>query len=99
MKLTVTDMFSLNRTPFMQTLPATAVIREVGLRDGLQSIQTILPTAQKIEWLTKAYGAGQRLIEVCSFAPPQINAATGRYVGSPGVCQNTTWVIGLSAGA
>jgi hydroxymethylglutaryl-CoA lyase len=72
MKLTVTDMFSLNRTPFMQTLPATAVIREVGLRDGLQSIQTILPTAQKIEWLTKAYAAGQREIEVGLFAPPKL---------------------------
>ncbi len=56
----------------MQILPATAVIREVGLRDGLQSIQTILTTAQKIEWLNKAYAAGQREIEVGSFVPPKL---------------------------
>ena len=56
----------------MTTLPAAAVIREVGLRDGLQSIQTILPTAQKIEWITQAYAAGQREIEVGSFVPPKL---------------------------
>lgn len=56
----------------MPTLPATAVVREVGLRDGLQSIQTILTTAQKTEWLTKAYAAGQREIEVGSFVPSKL---------------------------
>ncbi len=56
----------------MSTLPATAIVREVGLRDGLQSIQTILPTAQKIEWITRAYAAGQREIEVGSFVPPKL---------------------------
>ena len=56
----------------MPTLPATAIVREVGLRDGLQSIQTILPTAQKIEWIKQAYAAGQREIEVGSFVPPKL---------------------------
>jgi hydroxymethylglutaryl-CoA lyase len=56
----------------MTSLPTTAVVREVGLRDGLQSIQTILPTAQKIEWLKQAYAAGQREIEVGSFVPPKL---------------------------
>ena len=56
----------------MSTLPATAIVREVGLRDGLQSIQTILPTAQKIEWIKQAYAAGQREIEVGSFVPPKL---------------------------
>lgn len=56
----------------MSSLPVSAVIREVGLRDGLQSIQTILPTAQKIEWLTEAYVAGQREIEVGSFVPAKL---------------------------
>ena len=56
----------------MSTLPATAIVREVGLRDGLQSIQTILPTAQKIEWIQQAYAAGQREIEVGSFVPPKL---------------------------
>jgi hydroxymethylglutaryl-CoA lyase len=59
------------------------VVREVGLRDGLQSIQRVLPTAQKIEWITDAYAAGQREIEVGSFVParllPQL-ADTGELV-------------------
>lgn len=57
------------RTP---ALPARAILREVGLRDGLQSIQTLLPTAQKIEWVRAAHAAGQREIEVGSFVPPRL---------------------------
>lgn len=56
----------------MHSLPPQAVIREVGLRDGLQSIQTVLPTQRKCEWITKAYAAGQREIEVGSFVPPKL---------------------------
>ena len=48
------------------------VIREVGLRDGLQSIKTILPTERKLEWIRDAYAAGQREIEVGSFVPAQL---------------------------
>jgi hydroxymethylglutaryl-CoA lyase len=46
-----------------------AIIREVGLRDGLQSITRVVPTAQKLEWIRDAYVAGQREIEVGSFVP------------------------------
>lgn len=56
----------------MLTLPPTAIIREVGLRDGLQSIQTLLPTAQKMAWIRQAHAAGQREIEVGSFVPPKL---------------------------
>ena len=56
----------------MASFPVTAVIREVGLRDGLQSIQTILPTAHKCEWIADAYAAGQREIEVGSFVPAKL---------------------------
>ena len=56
----------------MAHFPLSAVIREVGLRDGLQSIQTILPTARKIEWIERAYACGQREIEVGSFVPPRL---------------------------
>jgi hydroxymethylglutaryl-CoA lyase len=52
--------------------PKSAVIREVGLRDGLQAIQRILPTAQKIEWIRDAHAAGQREIEVGSFVPARL---------------------------
>lgn len=47
-------------------------IREVGLRDGLQSIQTIVPTEHKLEWISAAYDAGQREIEVGSFVPARL---------------------------
>jgi hydroxymethylglutaryl-CoA lyase len=56
----------------MTSLPKQAVIREVGLRDGLQSIQTVLPTALKCEWVSAAYAAGQREIEVGSFVPARL---------------------------
>lgn len=56
----------------MAALPARAVVREVGLRDGLQSIRTILPTERKKEWLRDAVAAGQREIEVGSFVPPKL---------------------------
>ncbi|WOP16684.1 hydroxymethylglutaryl-CoA lyase [Ottowia sp. SB7-C50] len=51
------------------TLPARAVIREVGLRDGLQAIARTLPTAHKMDWLRAAHAAGLREIEVGSFVP------------------------------
>jgi hydroxymethylglutaryl-CoA lyase len=56
----------------MASLPQRAVIREVGLRDGLQSIRTILPTEKKREWIRDAVAAGQREIEVGSFVPPKL---------------------------
>ena len=55
-------------TPF----PTHVVVREVGLRDGLQSIATILPTELKIEWIREAHAAGEREIEVGSFVPARL---------------------------
>jgi hydroxymethylglutaryl-CoA lyase len=49
-----------------------AHVREVGLRDGLQSIAEILPTEQKIAWLEAEHAAGVREIEVSSFVPPKL---------------------------
>src|SRR5580693_10033626 len=48
------------------------ILREVGMRDGLQSIATIMPTATKIAWLDAEYAAGVREIEVSSFVPPKL---------------------------
>lgn len=56
----------------MAVLPPRAVIREVGLRDGLQSIRTVMPTERKKEWLRDAVAAGQREVEVGSFVPPKL---------------------------
>ena len=51
---------------------AGVVIREVGLRDGLQSLASLLPTAHKTAWIAAAYAAGQREIEVGSFVPARL---------------------------
>ena len=56
----------------MKTEARNAIVREVGLRDGLQSISRVLPTPQKIEWIRDAYAAGQREIEVGSFVPARL---------------------------
>ena len=53
-------------------LPPSAAVREVGLRDGLQSIARTLPTTQKLEWIRAAHAAGQREIEVGSFVPARL---------------------------
>ena len=52
--------------------PDAIQIREVGLRDGLQSIARTLPTDHKIAWLRGAHAAGLREIEVGSFVPPRL---------------------------
>ncbi|MEO8304380.1 MAG: hydroxymethylglutaryl-CoA lyase [Betaproteobacteria bacterium] len=52
--------------------PSPVIVREVGLRDGLQSIARVLPTAQKREWIRDAFDAGQREIEVGSFVPARL---------------------------
>jgi hydroxymethylglutaryl-CoA lyase len=56
----------------MNAAPRIVIVREVGLRDGLQSIARVLPTAQKLEWIRDAYAAGQREIEVGSFVPARL---------------------------
>jgi len=48
------------------------VVREVGLRDGLQSLARTVPTEYKLEWLRAAHAAGLREIEVGSFVPARL---------------------------
>src|SRR5690606_2040528 len=52
--------------------PRRAILREVGLRDGLQSIARIVPTGLKRQWIDAAHAAGQREIEVGSFVPARL---------------------------
>lgn len=47
-------------------------IREVGPRDGLQLVSTILTTAQKLEWCRRAAAAGIAEVEVTSFVPASV---------------------------
>jgi hydroxymethylglutaryl-CoA lyase len=71
-KLRANNKFWRQALDTMPSLPGRAIIREVGLRDGLQSIARTLPTAQKMEWIRAAYAAGLREIEVGSFVPARL---------------------------
>ena len=55
-------------------------ISEVGPRDGLQSIKSVMPTEKKFQWLEALYASGLEEIEVGSFVPahllPQMADAT-----------------------
>lgn len=53
-------------------MSAAVLISEVGPRDGLQSIHTVMPTAHKVAWMEALYQAGLREIEVCSFVPARL---------------------------
>ena len=53
--------------------PAPEVlISEVGPRDGLQSVQAVMPTARKCAWIDALAAAGVREIEVASFVPARL---------------------------
>ncbi len=48
------------------------LVSEVGPRDGLQSIDSIMPTPIKMAWIVAQADAGVREIEVGSFVPPTL---------------------------
>lgn len=52
--------------------PIDILVSEVGPRDGLQSVSSIMPTAAKKAWVTAAADAGLREIEVGSFVPAKL---------------------------
>lgn len=56
----------------MPDATAPVTLRDVGLRDGLQILARVVPTAHKLEWLQAAYDAGLRELEVGSFVPPRL---------------------------
>jgi hydroxymethylglutaryl-CoA lyase len=45
---------------------------EVGLRDGLQMLNRVLPTHDKIAWINAEHACGVRRFEVASFVPPKL---------------------------
>jgi hydroxymethylglutaryl-CoA lyase len=47
-------------------------ISEVGPRDGLQSVEATMPTADKCRWIAALAASGLREIEVGSFVPPKL---------------------------
>ena len=50
----------------------TVLISEVGPRDGLQSVNACMPTADKLRWISALHAAGLREIEVGSFVPARL---------------------------
>ena len=48
------------------------LVSEVGPRDGLQSIERVMPLEAKKRWIAAEAAAGVREIEVGSFVPPRL---------------------------
>lgn len=48
------------------------LISEVGPRDGLQSVAAVMPTPDKLRWISALHAAGLREIEVASFVPAKL---------------------------
>jgi hydroxymethylglutaryl-CoA lyase len=56
----------------MISYPREVIIEEQGLRDGLQSEKTIVPTAKKLELINAVVAAGVRRVQVTSFVHPKL---------------------------
>lgn len=50
------------------------IVRDVGPRDGLQLVKTVVPTETKLAWIEADIAAGVPEIECCSFVPPHVIA-------------------------
>src|SRR5262245_52010753 len=61
----------MSGTPF-DGLPKTVRIRDVTLRDGLQSVPTVLPTSSKLELYQALVDAGVRELQITSFVNPAL---------------------------
>lgn len=48
------------------------ILEEQGLRDGLQTLKTLIPTEKKLEWVDRLVAAGLRRIQVASFVHPRL---------------------------
>ena len=55
-----------------RTFPPSVVLREVGPRDGFQSLSPFIPTERKVEVIRAAAAAGVGEIEATSFVSPKV---------------------------
>ncbi|MBY6436882.1 hydroxymethylglutaryl-CoA lyase [Rhodococcus kroppenstedtii] len=53
-------------------LPSRATVVDVGLRDGLQAVTSVVPTDAKLEILHGLVDAGVTTVEITSFAHPRV---------------------------
>jgi hydroxymethylglutaryl-CoA lyase len=73
-----------------------AIIREVGLRDGLQLVKSFLATERKIAWCRQEVAAGLKEVEVTSFVPPSI---VPQFADAAEVAQAAVQIDGLAVAA
>ncbi len=73
-----------------------ATIREVGLRDGLQLVKSILATERKIAWCREEVAAGLKEVEVTSFVPPSV---VPQFADAAEVAQAAVAIDGLAVAA
>ncbi|VWX62434.1 Hydroxymethylglutaryl-CoA lyase [Burkholderiales bacterium 8X] len=66
---------------------------EVGLRDGLQMLDALFPTDQKLAWIRAEAEAGVREIEVTSFVPPKL---VPQFVDAQQVVEGALAIDGLT---
>ncbi len=66
---------------------------EVGLRDGLQMLDTFFPTTEKLAWIRAEAAAGVREIEVTSFVPPKL---VPQFVDAQDVVEGALAIPGLT---
>jgi hydroxymethylglutaryl-CoA lyase len=72
------------------------IVREVGLRDGLQIHPTFMPTDSKIAWIEAEAAAGVREIEVTSYVPPKL---IPQFVDAEEVTRRALAIPGLTVAA
>ncbi|BAT59634.1 hydroxymethylglutaryl-CoA lyase YngG [Variibacter gotjawalensis] len=73
-----------------------AQVREVGPRDGIQMVKTILTTEQKLKWVREEAAAGAKYFEATSFVPPKVIA---QFADAPDVATGVLDIPGIEAAA
>ena len=76
--------------------PRDVIVREVGLRDGLQIHPTFMPTDRKLAWIEAEAAAGVGEIEVTSYVPPRL---IPQFVDAEDVTRGALGVGGLTVAA
>ncbi len=71
-------------------------VRDVGPRDGLQLVKTVLPTETKLAWIGADAAAGIPEIEVCSFVPARV---IPQFADAVEVAAGSANIPGLTASA
>ncbi len=80
----------------MSRIQRDIIVREVGLRDGLQIHPTFMPTTDKLAWIQNEAQAGVPEIEVTSFVPPKL---IPQFTDASEVCQGALEIQDLVVSA